>query len=227
MQIDSEKIPEAVEVETPAETTEPANEQAQQTIHEALSAPTETKAPQQQNASTLWDWDKAEETPPPPPNTNHTAPPPNTPPGEPKTEAEAPKGSEKVSDTLKKQSAETATLMWDQFLQLAGNARVNSKFKKKFTKEESQKIIEHDLEDTKYNDVEEEDKVLKTKFDRLLKKRDRVILNIPLNEKEYKNHVAAFYNYFKVKDIEMPPEWALGFTLGATFIDRSIDIEFD
>lgn len=210
MELNSDKIEEATEV----------TQTQEQDLHSALEEATETKPPIDNATGAGWDFtkvttDEKETIDDKKPDTEERK-------GEEKS-----KPGERVPDTRKKLSAETATLMWDQFLQLVGNARVNSVFKKKLTPEEKERILTEDLEDKKLDEVEESDKVLKRKFDRLLKKRDAKIKNIPLNPTEWENHVKAFYNYFKVKDIELPPEWALAFTLGGTLVDRVIEVEAD
>jgi hypothetical protein len=195
-------------------------------LHAALSEATEQKAPTGDNNTGAWDFNKVEpETTPTEPPIQSTSPTDSTP--EKPNPAAEPKGPGKVSDDVKRASAETATLMFDEFLQLTGNFAVNTKFKKKITPEEQKRILEKDLEDADFDLLEEADRILKKKFERLLKNRDRKLKGIALDDPEKKRCFTSFYNYFKIKDIAMPPEWLLSFTLGSIVIDRTIDVMAD
>ena len=145
----------------------------------------------------------------------------------PKTSAPPSQSSPKISDEIKKASAETSTMLFDSILKITGGIVVNNKFKKRFSSDEMRTILEKDLEDKDIEDVDSQDLVLKKKFDRLLKQRDKKNKAIPLDDDEYKNVMDAFYQYYKVKDMSMPPEALLYFTLGSVLASRTLEITLD
>jgi hypothetical protein len=196
----------------------PIDAAADSDLHAAMGAPTEQKAPTLNSASSNWNFsdepieEEAAQT-----ETTEQKPEPDT----------KEKPNAKTGDHKYRLSAETATLMYDQALQIGCNLRINQKFNKKFTKDEKNRILEQDLEDRKLDELDEADKLLKRKWDRYSKKKTNKINAIPLNEQETKNVTDAFYQYFKVKQIELPPEWVLAFAIGGTTIDRIIETEAD
>lgn len=131
------------------------------------------------------------------------------------------------TEATKKMSAETAAFLFDEALQLIGIPITNYRFKKKFSDEERERILENDIEDKLLEDLEDYDRVLKRKWNRLLKQRDNKIKAIPLNPDEKDKVEKAFYQYFKVKNIDMPPEWLLGFMLGRIIVDRTLEVALD
>lgn len=137
-----------------------------------------------------------------------------------------PLSASELSD-VQKASADTATLMFDQILQVVSTPLVNYKFKKKFTDEQRREILQKDLIDKALDQLEEQDKILKRKWEREVERRDYKIKNIPLNEKEEKNVNTAFLNYFKVTGKTMPPEWLLAFALTSITADRAIEVFVD
>lgn len=133
----------------------------------------------------------------------------------------------KISEEIKKTSAETSTMLFDSVLKIAGGIIVSAKFKKRFNSEEMKTILEKDLEDKSLDEVDAQDLLLKKKFDRLLKQRDRKNNAIALDDDEHATVYDAFYQYYKVKDISMPPEALLYFTLGSILASRTLEIAFD
>lgn len=209
----TDKIPEAVVATEKKE--EPVVD-----LHAALSEATETKAPQADKASDAWDFSKVD-------SATETVAEPGTEEPAKKEEAKEPKASAKVSEEVRKASAETATMMFDQLLQLTGNFAVNNKFKKKLTADEQKRVLEKDLEDCELDALEEEDRILKKKFDRLIKNRDKKIKNIPLDADETKRCETSFNQYLKEKNIEVPSEYLLAFTLITILADRTIEVYAD
>lgn len=185
-------------------------------LHDALAQATEYKNPSQEKSA--WDFsnlDESQDNQEENENIENKGP-------------EKPKNApQKVSDEVKRDSARTATVLFSQLIEVTGTFAINQKFKKKLSPEEKQRIIESDLEDKLLDEIDEADRILKKKFDRLLKQRDKKIKAIPLSNEEEKRCENSFYEYFKIKDISMPPEWMLGFTLGTILIDRTIEVVAD
>ena len=203
-------------------------------VHERLAQAVETKAPEAAPVQT-WFADESDINNNPAPS---GAPKQEQAPGNTQTETKAADGlgaqsektgsAAKITDAVKRASAETATLMYDQLLTVVCNIRINAKFKKRFSDEERARVIDKDLEFTEIEKLEnQKDKDLAAKWHRLLKVRDKKIKEIPLSEQETKRHEDAFYNYFKIKDIALPPEWLLFGNLIFTTIDRVIETELD
>lgn len=190
-------------------------------IHEALSLATENKPPSAALTQNSWYASEEPETP---------LPGAETPP--PQKETIAPEqgedGKVKVPDKIKKQSAETATMMWDQLLTAFCTWRARKKYEKKFSVDEMNLVVDKNMEDApETNFIEEKEIITYKKFHRLTKKLQRTMSKIPLTEDETRRHEDAFYHVFKIKDISMPPEWILYANLGFTLIDRLTEVEFD
>lgn len=134
----------------------------------------------------------------------------------------------KLPDAVVRASAETATLMYDQALTVGCTIAINSKFNKKFTDDEKKQILDKNLEDTPEEALlNEADKQLAAKWKRLNKKKARSLNEIPLSDAEEKRITEAFYNYFKIKNITMPPEYLLLFNLVFTTADRIVETIVD
>lgn len=131
----------------------------------------------------------------------------------------------RVPDEVKRASAETATAALDSLLGMVCVPLIDRKIRKRFTEEEMDKGAA--LEDRKDEELSDEDLRIKNKWNRLMKLRDHKIKNVDLSAKETKNCETAFYNYFKIKDIAMPPEWLLYISLGSIVIDRVIEAVTD
>jgi len=131
----------------------------------------------------------------------------------------------KVSDEEKRISAETATAALESFLEMLCVPLINRKFNKKLTIEEMDKG-----EANEYKAIETltpGDQAIQQKFNAIMKKRDAKIKNIAFDTKETNRTEKIFYNYFKIKDIAMPPEWLLYVGLGNTIADRVIEVVTD
>lgn len=208
---------------------EQPNEQTTETtntgtsLHEKISQATATKAPSA-TANDIW-FEEVEEIKDEQAGTDKKEPAPEPAP-EPATETKA--GAVVIPDKLKRQSAETATIMWTQLVEAACAFRINAKFKRRFTEDEVNRLFDKNLEDQKLEDITDaNDKILATKWKRLLKERDRKILAIEFGEKEIKRTEESFYHVFQSRNITMPPEWALIANLGFQIIDRAIETEID
>jgi len=202
---------------------DPNNENTEGTatsLHDKLRQQTETKAPSANAQSLSWmpEGDEGINTATETIEETKTTEP---------TTAPASK-KEMVPDSVKRASAETATLMYDQLLTVFGSFRVNTKFKKRFSIEEMMQVNDLDLEHTPIENLTSDvDKQIHIKFNSLLKKRDKKIAKLPLDDYETKRITDSFYHVFKLKDIAMPPEYLLYANLAFTFIDRAIETEID
>lgn len=131
----------------------------------------------------------------------------------------------RVPDEVKRASAETATAALDSLLSMTCVPLIDRKIRKRLTEEEMD--LGFNLEDKKDDELNDEELRIKNKFTRLMKLRQHKIDNVELSTKEIKNVETAFYNYFKIKDIAMPPEWLLYISLGSIVIDRVIEVVTD
>lgn len=183
----------------------------EQDIHNTLATPTEVKTPGSSQAFT-WNFDDSPEATESVENASIPA---------------SSDGKKVISEEERRNSAETTVIMADQLVQLIANMRINAKFKNKFTEQERTTIMEKDLEFADPNKLEEADRLLKTKWDTYLRRRDRKMEKIPLDKNEMRRYVDAVYQYYKVKNMTMPPEYLLLFNVAQHLIDRAIETEFD
>jgi len=156
---------------------DPNNENTEGTatsLHDKLRQQTETKAPSANAQSLSWmpEGDEGINTATETIEETKTTEP---------TTAPASK-KEMVPDSVKRASAETATLMYDQLLTVFGSFRVNTKFNKRFSIEEMMQVNDLDLEHTPIENLTSDvDKQIHIKFNSLLKKRDKKIAKLPLD----------------------------------------------
>lgn len=194
-------------------------------LHAALAEQTETKAPGT-STGPGWTFDEADEQTfeqPAAPGANATG-------SENFMQNDGRSTKEKlaqprVPDEVKRASAQTATAALDSLLSMTCVPLIDRKIRKRLTEEEMDKGAS--LEDRKDEELNDEELRIKNKFTRLMKLRDHKIKNIDLSSKETTNIETAFYNYFKIKDIAMPPEWLLYLALGSVIIDRGIEVITD
>jgi hypothetical protein len=143
-----------------------------------------------------------------------------------KTESKENK-AQPITEAAKRASARTAVGMLDLTLQSLLTPIHGWKFKRKFKSEEIKKIDEY-IDDTTIDKLEaEEDKKLKRRWDRLLKKYEKKKDAIPLDEKEKKDLETAFYQYFDFKEKTLPPEWFIGMAITNAVGKRAIDLIAD
>lgn len=198
-------------------------------IFAALNQPTEHKAPGS-TATLGWNFDDDESNGP---QSGGPSPEPAT--GSGKADNEFLRSDERpaaerlkaprVPDEVKRASAQTATAAVDSLLTMACVPLIERKMRKRLTEEELDKGP--DLEDRKDEELQDEELRIKKKWMRTMKLREHKLREIPLNSKEEKNLETAFYNYFKIKDIAMPPEWLLYISLSSILIDRVIEVVTD
>lgn len=213
-----------------------ASEQTLETLHSRLSMATEQKAPSTNTGPTWFaDDDDVKELTPPTGNVSSMDPDSNRGENEngPTAQQPAPtpqptNTTSKITDAALRASAETATLMYGQVLEVGCTIAINAKFNKRFSEEDKKTIIDKNLEDTPEEAIlNEAEKQLAAKWKRLTKNRKRTLDKIPLQPDEEKRLTDGFYNYFKIKNISMPPEYVLFFNLFTTATDRIIETIID
>ncbi len=195
---------------------------ADESILDVLRKPTEYKEPGKASGP-AWDFNNTEAETDAPQEEKKAE-------GEPAAQGE--RKTNKIPDEVKKASAETATLMFDELLQMMCKPVLYHKHKKKFTEEEREAISEHDLQDKDLAQItDEKQQILKKKWDRHYKKLEQKLLNIPLSKKpsndEYNRVYVSFYNYFKATDTALSPGWLMAFTFSSLAIDRGIEVFTD
>ena len=130
-----------------------------------------------------------------------------------------------ITEKAKWSSARTAVGMLDLTQKGIFTPLHTWKFNKKFSSEEKEKIL--DIEDKEAALLDDKEKALKRKWDRLLKKYEKKKEQIPLNEQERKDLESAFYNYFDYKQKELSPEWFIGMAIVNSIGSRTIDLITD
>jgi hypothetical protein len=217
---------ESSEINTGAETAAPTEKSAATSVHEILAQQTEYKDQSNATVNSGWDFEEkeSEEATDQPGANSYQQQATTEPAGNNASPAGAPG---KITEDVRKASAETSKLLFDTAITMIGSLALKQKFKKRFSDEEQRVVIEQDLADRKVEEVEEEFLTIKRKFDRLTKKLDKKLTAIPLDPTEEKTVYDAFYNYYKVKNIVMPPEALLFFSLGSILVDRTLEVTLD
>jgi len=102
----------------------------------------------------------------------------------------------------------------------------NRKFQKKFTKEE---ILKLDKLVYKNSDqiTDHEEISLKNKFDKLIKKHNKKLENVPLSEAEEKDLQTQLIAYMDFKNKTIPPEIGLLFNAISIIGNRVVDVTTD
>lgn len=136
--------------------------------------------------------------------------------------------SSKTTDKERHSSAEIAVGMVDLGITSILIPLHGWKFKRKFKKEEITKIDDY-IDDSEFEQLEdEEDKKLKKKWNRLLKKHEKNKSGIPLDDKEKGNMENAFFKYFQIKQTkELSPEWLLAMSVITAIGTRTVDFIVD
>lgn len=133
----------------------------------------------------------------------------------------------KVDEKIKRGSARTAVGMLDVLQKSIFTPLISLKYKKKFTEEEINALEQKNIPDAVESELTDEDKALRNKWDRLMKKCNKKLDAIPLIETEKQDMEDAFYLYFDIKEKSLPPEWYLGFAILKSIGDRTIDLMSD
>jgi hypothetical protein len=239
--MNTDKIDEAnIVTEPPKETAEPAKETAPNLL-ERLNVATEKKEPSKESEAKTWDFSddepkvKEEIKPAPPAQTDNTQKAnsdfatekeavkpqtPTTPTAKP-TDKEA----TEISNKAKHASARIAVGMLDLTQKSIFIPLLNRKYKKKFNDKEIERLEE--IADANKSTLDETDMRIRTKFDRLMKKRDKKIDAVELEDQERKDLESAFYTYMDVTGNNVPPEYLLMIGIMNTVGKRGIDLFMD
>lgn len=192
-------------MQTPENNNEPS-------IHDVLEEQTEIKAPSQEQPK-IWDFTDAEVV--------EEAEEEKT--TQPDTEDKKQKPG-KITDKAKQASARTAVGMLNLLQKGIFTPIISYKYKKKFTDEEITRLDEGQLIDKKKDELQPEDLALRNKWDRLMKKCERKLEEIPLDETEKKDLEEAFFAYFDYKEKTLPPEWFVAFACINAIGKRAVDV---
>jgi hypothetical protein len=135
------------------------------------------------------------------------------------------KPSAKITEKAKRASARTAVGMLDLTQKSLFTPLLTSKYKKKFSKEEQDKLLEIEFKDKK--ELEGDDLALSNKFEKLMGRMNKKIDAIPLEESEKTDLEEAFFSYFDYKEKTLPPEWFVGMAVVNAIGKRAIDVFTD
>lgn len=138
-----------------------------------------------------------------------------------------PERPKKLDKEVKEASARTMVQMVDFTQKLIFTPIVNYKAKKKFTDAEVTRLDESNIEDADKESLKDDDLALRNKWDRVMKRRDKKLKEIPFTDPEIKDLTTACYNYMDVKQKELPPEYFLALTIATIVGKRAIDVVFD
>lgn len=133
--------------------------------------------------------------------------------------------TDKRKEEIRVASAETAVASLDAMIELVGGFIVNRKFKKQFTKEELKKG--RDIFDRDPDMLDDGDKELQKKFKRELDVRAEKLKQLPFETTDTERLNAIFYNYFKITNKELSPEFLLYTGIGSILIDKATVIFMD
>jgi len=136
-----------------------------------------------------------------------------------------------LSEKIKNASAATAVGALNVVLTGAFIPEQNFKLKKKFKKSFSPdqlKTIEEKLSDCEDEDIEDAaEKLLKKRFDAIMKKYNKKIEAVPMSEKEREEFHQACFNYMEITGKSLPPGLFLGMSLTQIIGNRIIDAATD
>lgn len=133
--------------------------------------------------------------------------------------------TDKRKEEIRTASAETAVASLDAMIELVGSFIVNRKFKKQFSKEDFKKG--KDIFDRDPDMLDDADKELQKKFKRELEIRADKLKQLPFEESDTQRLNAIFYNYFKITNKELSPEFLLYTGIGSILIDKATVIFMD
>jgi hypothetical protein len=133
----------------------------------------------------------------------------------------------KLTEAIKNASASTAVgalnVMLTGCFIPAQNFKLKKKFKKSFTPAQ-QKTLDEKLADADLEDItEKEEKLLKKRFDSIIKKYQKKVEAVPMNESEKKDFHEACKNYMDLTGKSLPPGLFLGMSLTQIVGNRVID----
>jgi hypothetical protein len=132
----------------------------------------------------------------------------------------------KVTESAKRGSARVAVGMLDLTLQSILTPLHGWKFKRKFKKSEIEKLDSH-VADSPLDDLEADERKLKVKWERLIRKHEKKVAAIPMSETERTDLEDAFYQYLDIKEKTLPSEWFIGMGIINVISKRVIDVAVD
>lgn len=148
-----------------------------------------------------------------------------TPPEKPKTEKQPEeKEKPKLTDKMKLANARITVSALNSTQRIIFTPLINRKYRKKFDPEEIEKLDKTNLIDLPLDQVPDEDKSLRNKFDRIMEKRDKKINDIPFTEPESEDLEKMFYQYMDAKEANLPPEIMLVIGITNVIGKRAIDL---
>ncbi len=131
-----------------------------------------------------------------------------------------------LNDTSFHNSGQNMTFFIETLTEGLGRFAISKKFKKRFSEPEKNALRAGllDLPKSKLND---DQKQLIEKYNKLNSVREEKIKYLPFDEDESRIMEDAWFRYFKQKNKEMPPEWAVAMAVISTVGSRAIDIAID
>lgn len=133
----------------------------------------------------------------------------------------------KISKDLKMASARITVSALDSTQRVIFQPLINRKFAKKFNAEEVIRLDETNIIDAEKTLLQPEDLTLRTKFDRLMKRRDKILKDIPFTDVESQDLEKIFYQYMDAKNTTLPPELMLIIGISNVIGKRAIDLMVD
>lgn len=196
------------------------NNNPEENLHDLLNQATEVKAPTKNVSSHTWTIDDAEiieetntaSNNPEQNNTDETTDPVKNPP------------EKKITDKAKRASARTVVNSIDLLQKSIFTPILSYKYNKKFTPEEINRLDDKNLVDLKKDELEGEDLMLRNKWDRLMKKYNKKVDEIPFTDPEKADMEEAFYCYFDYKETTVSPMFFVGMNVVNNIGKRAIDI---
>lgn len=132
-----------------------------------------------------------------------------------------------LTEEVKRTSARTAVSMFDMTQQMIFTPLLNRKFKRKFSETDINKL-DDGLADADLNSLEdEEEKALKRKWDRLLKKHNKKMDDVPMGDREKKDMENAWYEYFTLTQKSISPGYLIAMTIANSLGRRAVDLFTD
>lgn len=149
----------------------------------------------------------------------------DTPPEKPKAENKPEeKEKPKLTDKMKLANARITVSALNSTQRIIFTPLINRKYRKKFEPEEIEKFDKTNIIDLPLDQVPDEDKSLRNKFDRIMEKRDKKIADIPFTPEESDDLEKMFYQYMDAKETSLPPEIMLVIGITNVIGKRAIDL---
>lgn len=130
----------------------------------------------------------------------------------------------KLSKDFKIASARITVSALDMTQRMIFTPLINRKYSKKFTEQESKILDETNIIDEEKSLLNAQDLPLRNKFDRIMKKRDKKIKDIPFEDLESQDLEKMFYQYMDAKNTTLPPEIMLVIGIANVLGKRAIDL---